>query len=51
VRLLSEALDGKVEITFEPTGLLCKMSAMLAKSTPSIIPDVKHDDGEVLASD
>jgi len=43
MRLLSRALDqfeGTVEITFEPTGLVCKLGATLPGDIQSIAPAV-----------
>jgi two-component sensor histidine kinase len=44
MRLLQRALeqfDGTVETTFEPTGLICKLSATVPdNTTPSIVPEV-----------
>jgi len=42
LRLLSRALDqfsGSVETTFEKSGLICRMTAVLPESTPSIVAD------------
>ncbi len=39
--LLSRALDqfgGAVKTTFEPTGLICKLSVALTEDSPSIAP-------------
>jgi two-component sensor histidine kinase len=42
LQLLSRALEqfsGTVEMTFETSGLICRMKAMLSESKPSIVPD------------
>jgi two-component sensor histidine kinase len=42
LQLLSRALEqfsGAVEMTFETSGLICRMKAMLSESKPSIVPD------------
>jgi two-component sensor histidine kinase len=41
-RLLSRALDqfaGAVEMTFEKTGLVCKMQATIPEGAPSVVPE------------
>ena len=53
-RLLTGSLDqfgGTVEMAFETTGLVCKLSVALPERTPSIIPDVSGKGPEVLAAD
>lgn len=54
MRLLSRALDqfgGSVEMVFESTGLVCKMSATLPDIAPSIVPDQKRARPEALLAD
>ena len=45
MQLLSRALDqfgGAVETTFEPTGLICKLSVALTEDSPSIVPPSRN---------
>lgn len=49
-RLLSGSLDqfgGTIDMSFETTGLVCKLNVMLSESTPSKVPNI----AEVLAAD
>jgi two-component sensor histidine kinase len=44
-RLFLRALEqfgGKVDATFAPTGLICKLSVPLSELTPSIVPSASH---------
>ena len=47
--LLSRALDqfgGVVETTFEPTGLICKLSVALTEDSPSVVPHETREAAE-----
>ncbi len=49
MRLLSRAPEqfgGTVETTFEPTGLICKLSVALTQDSPSIVPDATREAAE-----
>jgi two-component sensor histidine kinase len=51
-RLLSGALDqfdGKIGISFEATGLVCKMSVKLSPTFPSIIPEKDREGAQALS--